>query len=66
LNDFGARGYAVTEVPIEQECRKHTDDPRKGKNMWVLGMLCAIYDFRSAGRWARNRQTLRQKGRSRR
>ena len=45
VNDFQARGYAVTEVPIEQECRKYTDDARKGKNMWVLGMLCATYDF---------------------
>lgn len=43
--DFQARGYEVIEVPIEQECRKHTDDPRKGKNMWVLGMLCALYDL---------------------
>jgi len=45
VRDFASRGYAVTEVPIERECRKLTDDPRKGKNMWVLGMLCAIYDF---------------------
>lgn len=45
VNDFQARGYLVTEVPIEQECHKHTDDARKGKNMWVLGMLCATYDF---------------------
>ncbi len=45
IADFTGRGYLVTEVPIEQECRKHTDDARKGKNMWVLGMLCAIYDF---------------------
>jgi 2-oxoglutarate/2-oxoacid ferredoxin oxidoreductase subunit alpha len=45
VNDFQARGYVVTEVPIEQECRKYTDDARKGKNMWVLGMLCATYDF---------------------
>ena len=45
IADFRARGYVVTEVPIEQECRKFTDDPRKGKNMWVLGMLCATYDF---------------------
>ncbi len=41
--DFHARGYVVIETPIESQCRKHTDDPHKGKNMWVLGMLCAIY-----------------------
>lgn len=45
IADFRARGYAVVEAPIEAECRKHTDDPRKGKNMWVLGLLCALYDL---------------------
>lgn len=44
IRDFHARGFVVAEVPIEEDCRKHTDDPRKGKNMWVLGMLCALYD----------------------
>lgn len=43
--DFGRRGYLVTEVPIENECRKWTEEPRKGKNMWVLGLLCALYDL---------------------
>ena len=42
--DFRDRGYVVIEVPIEEECLKHTDQPRRGKNMWTLGMLCAIYD----------------------
>ena len=45
IDDFSNRGYVVIELPIEQQCRQHTDDPRKGKNMWVLGMLCAIYDL---------------------
>lgn len=45
IEDFGKRGYFVIEAPIEEECRKHTDEPRKGKNMWVLGLLCAIYDL---------------------
>jgi len=45
IADFHARGYVVIEVPIERHCRQHTDDPRKGKNMWVLGMLCAVYDL---------------------
>jgi 2-oxoglutarate ferredoxin oxidoreductase subunit alpha len=48
IRDFHARGYVVTEAPIEEECRKHTDDPRKGKNMWVLGLLCALYDIDDA------------------
>jgi 2-oxoglutarate ferredoxin oxidoreductase subunit alpha len=45
ISDFRDRGYRVTELPIEQECRKHVEDARKGKNIWVLGMLCAIYDL---------------------
>lgn len=45
IADFHERGYVVIEIPIERHCRQHTDDPRKGKNMWVLGMLCAIYDL---------------------
>ena len=45
IADFHNRHYLVVEAPIESECRKQTDDPRKGKNMWVLGLLCAIYDF---------------------
>jgi len=43
--DFRSRGYITVEVPIERECRKHTEEPRRGKNMWVLGLLCAIYDL---------------------
>jgi 2-oxoglutarate ferredoxin oxidoreductase subunit alpha len=45
IRDFRAQGYLVIEVPIEEECLKHTDEARKGKNMWVLGMLCAVYDL---------------------
>jgi 2-oxoglutarate ferredoxin oxidoreductase subunit alpha len=45
IQDFAARGYVVHQVPIEERCRLHTDDPRKGKNMWVLGMLCSLYDI---------------------
>ena len=40
-----AAGYKVYEVPMDRECRKIVSDPRKGKNMFVLGMLCNIYDL---------------------
>jgi 2-oxoglutarate ferredoxin oxidoreductase subunit alpha len=33
----------VHELPIQEECLKIVPDPRKGKNMFVLGMLCRIY-----------------------
>lgn len=44
VTDFRARGLVVHELPIQQECLKIVPDPRKGKNMFVLGMLCAIYN----------------------
>ena len=40
-----ADGYRLHEVPMESECRKLVSDPRKGKNMFVLGMLCNLYDL---------------------
>jgi 2-oxoglutarate ferredoxin oxidoreductase subunit alpha len=36
-------GHRVYEVPIEAECQKHLDNPRRGKNMFALGLLCRIY-----------------------
>ena len=38
-------GYRVIEVPLERECRRLVADPRKGKNMFVLGTLCSIYSL---------------------
>jgi 2-oxoglutarate/2-oxoacid ferredoxin oxidoreductase subunit alpha len=38
-------GYRVYEVPLESECRTLVADPRKGKNMFVLGMLCNLYSL---------------------
>jgi len=43
LADFQEQGLIVHELPIQQECLKVVPDPRKGKNMFVLGMLCSIY-----------------------
>ena len=40
---FKEKGYLVIEVPIEKECRKLMENPRRGKNMWALGMLCVLY-----------------------
>jgi 2-oxoglutarate ferredoxin oxidoreductase subunit alpha len=44
LEDFKARGFNVIEIPMEVECLKIVKSARKGKNMWVLGMLCYLYD----------------------
>ncbi len=38
-------GFRLYEVPLEKECRTLVSDPRKGKNMFVLGMLCSIYSL---------------------
>ncbi len=38
-------GYRVYEIPLERECRALMTDARRGKNMFVLGMLCSIYSF---------------------
>lgn len=43
VRDFRDRGYEVVEVPIEAECARISEESRRGKNMWVLGMLCAVY-----------------------
>jgi 2-oxoglutarate ferredoxin oxidoreductase subunit alpha len=38
-------GYDVREIPMEQECKRLVSDPRRGKNMFVLGMLCNLYSL---------------------
>ncbi len=40
-----AAGYKVVEIPMDKECRKVVSDPRKGKNMFVLGILCGLYSL---------------------
>jgi len=40
-----AGGYRVIEIPMERECRQLVADPRRGKNMFVLGMLCNLYSL---------------------
>src|SRR5512137_1143160 len=40
-----AEGYRLVEVPMERECKALVPDPRKGKNMFVLGMLCNLYSL---------------------
>ncbi|SFD27316.1 2-oxoacid:acceptor oxidoreductase subunit alpha [Tropicimonas isoalkanivorans] len=44
-DEVKAAGYRLYEVPLEVECQKYVPDPRRGKNMFVLGMLCAIYSL---------------------
>lgn len=41
--DFKERGFVLHELPMEKVCLEHTPNPKLGKNMFVLGMLCHIY-----------------------
>ncbi|MDX9721998.1 MAG: 2-oxoacid:acceptor oxidoreductase subunit alpha [Myxococcota bacterium] len=43
LEDFEQRKYQVYQLPLEAETLKLISDPRRGKNMWALGVVCAIY-----------------------
>ncbi len=38
-------GFDVREIPMEEECLRLVKDPRRGKNMFVLGLLCHIYSL---------------------
>jgi 2-oxoglutarate ferredoxin oxidoreductase subunit alpha len=38
-------GYRVVEIPLEAECRALMSDARRGKNMFVLGLLCSVYSL---------------------
>ena len=43
IEDFKLQGIEVIEIPMEDECLKIVKNARKGKNMWVLGLLSNIY-----------------------
>jgi len=42
--EFEKNGLIVHQLPFETECLKIVDNARRGKNMFVLGMLCRIYN----------------------
>ncbi len=44
IDDFKARKADIRFVPFEEETKKIIRDPRHGKNIWALGLVCAIYD----------------------
>lgn len=45
FDELMADGYRIYEIPMETECLKHVSDARRGKNMFVLGMLCSVYSL---------------------
>jgi 2-oxoglutarate ferredoxin oxidoreductase subunit alpha len=44
MQELSTRSYRIIEVPIEAECLTVVENARKGKNMFVLGLLAWIYD----------------------
>ncbi len=43
MAELSQRSYRIVPVPMEVECLTIVDNPRKGKNMFALGMLAYIY-----------------------
>ena len=45
VNALRRDGFKVHEIPLEERCKELVSDPRKGKNMFVLGILCNLYSL---------------------
>jgi 2-oxoglutarate ferredoxin oxidoreductase subunit alpha len=43
LGGIRSRGGTVMEVPMEAETLKVVEDPRRGKNMFAVGLLASLY-----------------------
>ncbi len=43
LTELGGRHYRIVMVPMEEQCLTIVENPRKGKNMFALGMVARIY-----------------------
>jgi len=43
LAELRTRDFTIVEVPMEEQCLTVVDNPRKGKNMFALGLLCALF-----------------------
>lgn len=44
MRELSTRGYRIVEVPMQERCLEVVENPRLGKNMFALGLLCRIYD----------------------
>jgi 2-oxoglutarate ferredoxin oxidoreductase subunit alpha len=43
MAELSTTGYRIIPVPMEEQCLTLDDNPRKGKNMFALGLLAWIY-----------------------
>lgn len=62
LKEFARIGMVVHELPLDEACKAYTDNPRVGKNMFVLGMLCHIYGYSLEKPEAEVANTFKHKG----
>ncbi len=44
MEELSESDYRIVRVPMEEECLEVVEDPRKGKNMFVLGLLAHAYE----------------------
>jgi 2-oxoglutarate ferredoxin oxidoreductase subunit alpha len=43
LAELSSKHYRIIRVPMEEQCLTIDENPRKGKNMFALGLLASIY-----------------------
>jgi 2-oxoglutarate ferredoxin oxidoreductase subunit alpha len=43
MEELSERSYRIIGVPMEEQCLTVVDNPRRGKNMFVLGLLASVY-----------------------
>ncbi len=44
MKEVSSKSYRIVEIPMDEICKTVVEDPRKGKNMFALGLLAWIYD----------------------
>jgi 2-oxoglutarate ferredoxin oxidoreductase subunit alpha len=44
MEELKEGGYRIVEVPMEEQCLTVVENPRKGKNMFALGLLAWVFD----------------------
>ena len=43
IDELSTRNYRIIRVPMEEQCLTIDENPRKGKNMFALGLLASVY-----------------------
>ena len=64
VGELREAGYQVIEIPMEAECLELVSNPRRGKNMFALGLLCNVFDLDSEVARDQVARTFQKKGRA--